>query len=479
MSPNLKPVLAKVSERVTPSEEEREHILEWTEELRERVLRAAEEEGIEAKVRVEGSVAKDTWLSGEPEIDIFLQVPTSIPREELGKICLRIARRATEGFEQIERFAEHPYLEAIVDNVTVNIVPCYQVERRKWKSATDRTPFHTDYVKARLNKELCKEVRLLKRFLKGIGIYGAEIRVGGFSGYLCELLVLNYGSFTQVLESFAEWEGRRTIDYRKRYRGEQEDLERTFEEPLVVVDPVDRERNVAAAVRKESLSEFVAAGRRFLKNPDLKFFYPPERAALSPTELVKALETRGTALVLVKFGGVDAVPDVLWGQLQKSNRSLRRLLERHNFRILRDSIWSNKENTDLILLFEVEQKILPSIKKHLGPPITRRKECEDFLQKYLGADHTLSGPYMEGDRWVVEMRRDYTHVSQLLTEKLSEDARRLGVAQLVAESIAKGFEVLVNEQVLDFYSSSLEFARFLTEYLEGNPSWLRYPLIDG
>ena len=31
--------------------------------------------------------------------------------------------------------------------------------------------------------------------MQGIGVYGAEIKVGGFSGYLCELLVMKYGGF--------------------------------------------------------------------------------------------------------------------------------------------------------------------------------------------------------------------------------------------------------------------------------------------
>ncbi len=472
MSPTLEKICTEVLKKITPSSEERKRILELAEELKKKVMTAAEEEGIEAKVRVEGSVAKDTWLSEEPDIDIFMRVPTTIPREEFGKTCLKIARKATKGFKQVERFAEHPYLESTVDTTRVNIVPCYQVERGEWMSATDRTPFHTDYIRARLNEEICKEVRLLKGFMKGVGVYGAEIRVGGFSGYLCELLVLNYGSFIRVLKSLAERRERRIIDYEGFYEGEREDLERIFEEPLVVVDPVDKGRNVAAAVREDRLNTFVVAARGFLKNPDLKFFYPPEIVALSTKELINALKTRGSTIVLVRFGKVNAVPDVLWGQLYKSQKSLRKMLERHDFNIIRDSVWSNKENLNAII-FEVEQRVLLPIKKHLGPPIGKRAECENFLQKHLEAPHTVSGPRIEGDRWVVEIERKYTNVVHLLTEKLKDGGRRVGVADLISQSIASGFEVLVNEEILGSYSSNREFARFLTEYLKGKPRWLR------
>ncbi|MFQ6064019.1 MAG: CCA tRNA nucleotidyltransferase [Candidatus Bathyarchaeia archaeon] len=472
MSPTLEEVCAEVSKRITPSSEERRRILELAEGLKEKVMKAAEEEGIRPRVKVEGSVAKDTWLSEEPDIDIFMRLPTTIPRKEFGTTCLKIARKATEGFKQVERFAEHPYLESKVDNTRVNIVPCYQVERGAWISATDRTPFHTDYVKARINKDICREVRLLKRFMKGVGVYGAEIKVGGFSGYLCELLVLNYGYFPKVLESFADWKGRRIIDYEGFYKCKEEDVERIFEESLVIVDPVDRGRNVAAAVREERLSEFVVAAREFLKNPHFRFFYPPETVSLSRKELVNALETRGSAIVLVKFGKVNAVPDVLWGQLYKSERSLHGTIQRHEFNVIRDSVWSDEENLN-VLIFELEKRSLSPIEKHLGPPIKKREECERFLQKHLGATHTVSGPRVEKGRWVVEIKREYQDVVNLLTEKLRDGGRSSGVANLISQAISEDFEILVNEDIQELYSSNPQFARFLTDYLKGRPRWLQ------
>jgi tRNA nucleotidyltransferase (CCA-adding enzyme) len=472
MSTTLEAVCAEVAKKVTPSEEERKRILDLAERLKDKVLEATAEEGIKARVRVEGSVAKDTWLSKEPDIDIFMRVPTTIPREEFGTTCLKIARKATEGFKQVERFAEHPYLEATVDDTTVNIVPCYQVERGEWMSATDRTPFHTDYVKARINEEMCREIRLLKRFLKGVGVYGAEIRVGGFSGYLCELLILNYGSFIKVLESFADWKGRRIIDYECFYEGKEEVVERIFEEPLVMVDPVDKGRNVAAAVSEERLDEFVVAAREFLRNPHLAFFYPLEIVSLSTEEIVTTLETRGSATVFVKFGKVDAVPDVLWGQLYKSQRSLHKMIQRHEFNIIRDSVWSDEENLN-VFIFEIEKRSLPLVKRHWGPPIRKREECEKFLQKHLRAPHTVSGPRVERGRWVVERKREYRDVMKLFTERLRDGGKSSGVADLISQTISKGFKILVNDEILELHSSNPEFARFLTEYLKGKPRWLQ------
>jgi len=471
MTPLLEEICADVLKRITPSREKKEHILTLAKELTEKVREAAKDAGVEAEVQVEGSVAKDTWLSEEPDIDIFMRVPTTMPREAFGTICLEIARKATEGFKQIERFAEHPYLEAIIDKVRINIVPCYRVKRGEWISATDRTPFHTDYVKPILDERKWGEVRLLKRFMKGVGVYGAEIKVGGFSGYLCELLTLNYGSFVEVLKSVADWKEKTIIDYEGYYKGREKEAEKVFEEPLVIVDPVDKGRNAAAAVRKERLEEFIAAARAFLKTSHKKFFYPQEIEALDAKRLVRAIKSRGSAVVFVKFGKVGAVPDVLWGQVYKSQRSLRKMLQQHDFNVMRDCVWSSEENLN-VFIFEVKSRFLPLMKKHLGPPLRKKVECEKFLRKHLGAVHTVSGPRVEAGRWVVEIKRKYTDAVDLLLEKLGDGGRRVGVADLISKAVANSVEVLVNEEVLTLYSSSREFAKFLTEYLEGKPRWL-------
>jgi len=471
MTSVLEKVCADVLKKATPGREKRKRILTLAEELTKKVAEAAKEAGVEAEVRVEGSVAKDTWLSEEPDIDIFMRVPTTMTREAFGSICLEIARKATEGFKQIERFAEHPYLEAIINNIRVNIVPCYRVKRGEWISATDRTPFHTDYVKPLLDERMRGEVRLLKKFMKGIGVYGAEIKVGGFSGYLCELLILNYGSFIEALRSLVDWKERWIIDYEGYYKGRAKEAEKIFEEPLVMVDPIDKGRNAAAAVRKEKLDELIVAARAFLETPHPKFFYPLEMRALDAESLVRAIKTRGSTIVFVKFGKVNAVPDVLWGQLYKSQRSLRKMLQQHDFIVVRDCVWSDEENVNMFI-FEVERRFLLPTKKHLGPPLRKRVECEKFLRKHLGAAHTISGPRVEAGRWVVEIKRKHMDVVDFLLEKLGDGGRHAGVAELISKAVANSAEVLVNEEILALYSFSREFAKFMTEYLEGKPRWL-------
>lgn len=471
MVSDIERIKVQVLKKVSPSEAERRRVLSLADRLVKEVGAAANKAGVKVTVRVEGSVAKDTWLKGEPDIDIFMRLPTSVPREALGSTCLSIAKEATKGSKQVERFAEHPYLEAFVDWVRINVVPCYDTKAGEWLSATDRTPYHTDFVKPRLNDNLRNEIRVLKRFMKGIGVYGAEIKVGGFSGYLCELLILHHSSFANVLEVAANWQNPWILDYAGYYRGREDEIPKLFNESLVVVDPVDKGRNVASAVREERLMEFVAASRRFLQNSRLDFFYPPSTDALTAKQFIKDVKERGTALVFIKFETTKTVPDILWGQLYRTQRSLRNLVRQNDFSLINDAVWSDQEHLNLIVC-ELEQRYLPQLEKHLGPPVEKRRPTEDFLHKHLTSSSTLSGPCLEDDRWIVYKKRTQTDAVELLRKSLKTEGRRVGVPQSISRAMTKSLEILVNEEILKIYLGNSSFAKFLTEYIHGKPRWL-------
>jgi len=191
-----------VLEKVTPTLLERKSILDAAEDLVAQVTKTVKDYPYDLEVRLVGSVAKDTYLK-EPDIDVFIMFPTSVGREELESIGLEIGRRTIAGEE---RYAEHPYIHGEFRGYQTDIVPCYKVrDPSSLKSAVDRTPFHTEFVKKSLPEGRRGEARLLKQFMKGVGVYGAESRTQGFSGYLVELLIIRYGSFRKVLEAASVW----------------------------------------------------------------------------------------------------------------------------------------------------------------------------------------------------------------------------------------------------------------------------------
>jgi tRNA nucleotidyltransferase (CCA-adding enzyme) len=168
---------------------------------------------------------------------------------------------------------------------------------------------------------------------------------------------------------------------------------------------------------------------------------------------------------------LTAVPDVLWGQLYKTKRSLHKLLELSDYKILKDAVWSDEKNLS-VFAFELEAQVLPNIKKHAGPPLEREFESESFLAKYASNKQVISGPYIENGRWIVELPRKTTDAAELLKEKLADGGKNAGVADLIAQSIKQKLTILVNAEIIEVYLGNVEFAEFLTVFLSGKPFWL-------
>src|SRR3989475_2958290 len=270
--------------------------------------------GIQAKVSPQGSFARGTWISREADLDIFARFPPTMEREEWVEKVLPAMRKYFSRYRVIERYAEHPFLEFHVENIRVNVVPCYDVKKGEWKSATDRTPYHTEFLQTHLTPELRLEARLLKKFAKGIGTYGAEIEVGGFSGMLIDTLALYYQSFMETIKRASSWTKGTLIETGKP-EGIVSPKARDSNVDLVVIDPVDPNRNLAAAVRPDKLWSFVAAGRQFLRSPGSWYFFPPKFKPSTRRQFAKRCDDTGREALAVTFTHPVLVPDVLWGQL--------------------------------------------------------------------------------------------------------------------------------------------------------------------
>ena len=304
-----------------PTFEEREHVCG----LAQKLLAAIERSG-KAKGMIVGSVARDTWVRGDRDLDVFLLFDPGLSREQLETEGLTLARSIAASFTDRyhEKYAEHPYINASIDNEDVDLVPCYNVESAtKIQSAVDRTPFHTRYITEKING-LIDDVLLLKQFTKAGGIYGSDQMTEGFSGYLCELLVLYYGGFMPLLEAAAEWRPHMFIDLEKHCAKE-------FDEPLVVIDPVDPRRNVAAAVSLDRMVEFVELAQGYLEAPSELFFAIPDVQTISAGELEALLERRGTHLYAIVFATPPYIEEVIVPQLKRSMITIREHLERHGF----------------------------------------------------------------------------------------------------------------------------------------------------
>lgn len=434
-------IRSTVLKKIVPDEGEKKALLKLTEYIISRIDEAAKELGVDAHGLLVGSVAKGTWISGDWDLDIFIMLPETISEEEMESLGLQIAKKVATKYE--ERYAEHPYIKAFFKGHAVDLVPCFSVSNpASIKSAVDRTPFHNEYINARIGG-LENEVRLLKQFMKGIGVYGAELKTMGFSGYLCELLVLKYGSFLNVLQSAKGWRRGIVIEM-----GDRGDIE--HDAPLVVIDPVDPSRNVAAAVSLDKFCVFIDASRTFLNAPDIGFFFPPEVKPMTDNELADELKQRGMDVFAIVFKAPDVVDDVLYPQLYKALKSIEELLHRNDFRVFHGDVWSNSNS---VILLEMEITGLPPIRIHMGPPVESVTHAEKFKAK-----HTNYNPYIRSGRYAIEMPRKYTDVDALLKSEL----QTCGLGKHVSDAIENGYRVLRDAQITKIEDK--KFRIFLRKY---------------
>jgi len=417
-------ILENVLKRIKPSKQEEERVKKFVSD----VLRVAKTvSGLDCAVV--GSIGKFTWLSGDHDVDIFIMFPKETPREELEKKGLEFGEKIVQDLKGKARikYAEHPYTHAVIKGFDVDIVPCYRIQKGEHiKSAVDRSPLHLQYILDHITPRMQDEVRLLKQFCKGIGVYGSDAKHLGFSGYICELLILYYQSFEAVVKAAASWQAPQIIDilgFANRTKFP--------DQPLVIVDPVDKERNAAAVINAENFIRFIAACRQFAEKPNANLFWPKDEVSLSAKQL-KYLMNRGTHFVAIKMKAPDVIDDVLYPQLRKALKRLANLIRHNEFSVLRsyefvsDSCW---------LIFELEIFQLPPVNKMVGPPIFSKQHTQEFLSKYKGKNFL----YLADNRWVAEVKRENRTAEELLERFLKREKEKLvedGIPTYVADVIA-------------------------------------------
>lgn len=448
----------KVLREIKPSSYENIRLQNFAEEILAKINRVLREKKIDASAELHGSVAHGTWISGQQDLDIFVVLEKYSGREQLEEVLHTV--RSNTDWSFTEAYAEHPYLKTEIDGYNLDIVPCFRVSKGKLYSSTDRTPLHTEWINKKLNG-LGDEVLLLKRFLITLDLYGAEIRLGGFSGYLCELLVIYYGGFWELIEAASKWGNKTVISFSPDPRN--------FNDPLTVIDPVDSDRNVASALREDSYVMFIAASRNFRRKPSLRFFRR-EKIDVSPVIVLDEIKNRPTDILFLVVEERKAdVADNLWGQLHKSRLALERKINENGFTVLRATAWSN-EKTRHILVYELESECIPETMKHMGPPAQIEANVMQFIDAYMDNPKTVAGPDLFGDRWYVLVRRDYTNIKTLMSSLLSDGGRSIGVSRKFSVRILQHHRVLLNTQIEDYLFDGFE--GFLFDWLKGRPLWI-------
>ncbi len=457
-------IYEKVLARVEPKEMERKKTLALAKSVSEQLVAILRSQGIEAEVNVEGSVAKDTWLASERDIDIFVLLPPTGQKEVFLRV-IDLAKRLGRKWRM--QYADHPYLQLRVEGHQIEIIPAFKVSSAsELASAVDRTPFHTRHVRENLDERKRRDVRLLKSFMKGIGCYGAEFRTQGFSGYLCELLVINYGNFPVVVEAAKGWRQGAVIDVGRKYPNEAEPKALFENQPLIVIDSVDQNRNVAAAVSLQNFATFVQACRDFSRSPDIRFFFPKRVKLLSPAEFRQMLKRRGTKLYCMLLQHPDIPEDVIYPQLSKTERSLIAKLVQTGFEVMRSDVWADRNNAAVLL--ELASSRLPNMQNRPGPVVSI--DTNVFISEHVDSKRRVAGPFVDQvGRVVFEITRSEVEASKNLRLAISE---KEGFGKNIAEAVDRKYRLLEDREISSFFKNR-SFHEFVSDYLTRCLPWYR------
>lgn len=434
----------EVLKKIVPTAEDEERMRKVSQDLVKAVRTYMDENGIDAELKLVGSYSKGTYLS-DPDLDLFIMFPPGTTRRELSETGLRIGRDVLHG---VMMYADHPYTSAVFEGVDVDLVPNVHIpDTEHLVTAVDRTPFHTEYVLSHLKPGQNNQIRLLKKFMKGIGTYGAEPNARGFSGYLCELLVLKYGTFRDVLKAAAEnWRAGIQLDLDKKHAG--------LKGALVFYDPVDGKRNVASAVHVDTLGKFVLAAKEYLREPSMKFFFPPTREHLSRKEIDDICAKGDFRLLSVRFDRPETVDDNLYSQLWKTRYAIETLLKRYGFAVIRAV--QKADANGMEIMFMLENDVIPNTALRIGPEVWT-KGTEGFIEKW--EKEGVVRPFIRDGRWCAVIPRPYTSAKDLLIGEVS----RAGIGK---EVDLGSMSITGHEETRDSGGRGL-----LTALLDPRPPW--------
>ena len=458
-----------ILKELRPSQEEIDAVKETSQKVISFINDTCKDEGIDAKAYAVGSVAKKTWLSGKSDIDIFISFPYDVEMDYLKEKGLYLAYKTNEELKgkASEHYASHPYLTCDIDGFEVDIVPCYDLSGGKAiKSAVDRTILHTNYIKENLSNEQVAEVLLLKKFMDAVGTYGSEFKTGGFAGYLCELLILKYGTFEETLRAAQNWKFHTMIDLEDFGTAKDKIFKN---DPLVFIDPTDKNRNVGAALRIERFVDFIVASRNFLDVLDdnglndeekgkkiIEFFNPLEKEHLDkPKEeiakdIIASFKDRETQVLVIKFPIPEMSADALHPQLLKTIKSICEKIEIEGFSVFNYDYWTDE---DRYVIFTIELNVFKQGKYyiHKGPKVWPKTACDNFKEKWGDALYPLD------EFMVLTRERPYMTAKDFIIGLLEENIHIIRVGKNIKKAISNDYILLEIDEFLNDLENQFDY----------------------
>lgn len=401
----LSGILRKAIQHIKPEREE----FSEADDIISEINALLKKSNIKAECMAGGSYAKGTILKNDFDIDLFVRFDYDYKGK--GADISKLLEKALSPLKPIKIHGSRDYFQLKRKNLLFEIIPVLKIEDHKQAvNVTDMSPLHVGYAKGHFQNKpgLTDQVRLAKQFCKAAGVYGAESYINGFSGHVVDMLIIYYGSFEQLLMQASVWGSRVIIDLESHLKDPMKQLNRSkTESPLVIVDPVQPDRNAAAAVSKEKFEVFKSKAREFLHSPGDDFFVIKR----IDTRAVKARAKTGKDwLLMLKIKPLEGNEDVVGTKVLKVFEHITLHLKKNDFKII-ESGWEFKPDKSLLYFIIKKEKLSNNVLLY-GPPLREKKDAERFRQRHRKI-------IVKNNRLYAEEKRKY-----VVPEKLVKDIIR-------------------------------------------------------
>ncbi|MGV8087412.1 MAG: nucleotidyltransferase domain-containing protein [Candidatus Woesearchaeota archaeon] len=383
-----------------------------------------------------GSIAKETFLKDDYDIDLFIRYNITYRDSDISfmtsKILDKLCKKIKTQIVKIHGSRDY-YQFNIIKNKKIlafEVIPVLLIHASNYSDAqniTDLSPEHVTWVKKYTTKkpELIEDIRVAKQFCKANKVYGAESYINGFSGHILDILIIHHGSFINLINTFSKYEYDDLkkpiiIDTEKNLPNPLIQLNKNKITPLIIIDPIQKDRNSAAALNKEKLWMFILASKEFIKNPSKDFFVIHKFNI--DDEIKKALkkikiDKKELNIIKLIMKTVDGSKDVVGTKALKAHTLILEQLELNDFKIYYNGwnfIYDKKYAESFII---IDKKISEEISQQ-GPPINSTINYNKFIEKHKDLKHKIT---LKNNRAYATIPRKFTDPKKLIEEITKQD----------------------------------------------------------
>ncbi|MBS3131820.1 CCA tRNA nucleotidyltransferase [Candidatus Woesearchaeota archaeon] len=399
----MKKLLSEVMGTIRPEEKYEQDIRKRIGDIVQKLKKSIKH----AKIELGGSGAKGTWLRTF-DADIFVKFNYAKFRGKSDALSDILEKPIKKLFQKASRLhGSRDYFQIRQGSFTFEIIPILDIKKaEEAMNITDVSPLHTKFVLQ--HRKLANEMRLTKQFCKAAKVYGAESYIRGFSGYVCEILTAYYGSFASLMRNAAKWKENEVIDIKGFYKGKDVFMELNKSKlvsPLVVIDPVQKDRNAAAALSMEKFCIFRQRCSDFLKKPSADFF---NIESIDKIFLKKKFS--GKNLIMLSASPLRRKEDIAGAKMLKAFEHLSSEFEQGGFKAIENG-WEWKPGKEGIMFFVFESKPLGSHREAEGPKIKMKMHAEAFRKKHKNV-------FEKDGRLYANIKRKFTRPEELVKPAL-------------------------------------------------------------